>query len=37
MREEGNRDNSGAGVRASISKPTTFIFLAFEKTDPFIY
>ena len=25
------------GVRASISKPTPFIYPAFEKTDPFIY
>ena len=29
--------NCGTGVRASISKPTPFIYLAFEKTDPFIY
>ena len=29
--------NFGTGVRASISKPTPFIYLAFEKTDPFIY
>ena len=27
----------GTGVRASILKPTQFIYLAFEKTDPFIY
>ena len=33
----GNRGNFGTGVRTSISKPTTFIYLAFEKTDPFIY
>ena len=25
------------GVRASTSKPTPFILLAFEKMDPFIY
>ena len=25
------------GVRASISKHTSFIYLAFEKMDPFIY
>ena len=30
-------DNVGTGVRASISKPTPFIYLAFENTDPFIY
>ena len=30
-------DNFGTGVRASISKPAPFIYLAFEKTDPFIY
>ena len=29
------RDVCGTGVRASISKPTPFIYLAFEKTDPF--
>ena len=29
--------NCGTGVRASISKPTLFIYLAFEKPDPFIY
>ena len=29
--------NCGTGVRASISKPTPIIYLAFEKTDPFIY
>ena len=29
--------NFGTDVRASISKPTPFIYLAFEKTDPFIY
>ena len=27
----------GTGVRASISKPTPFIYLAFEKMGPFIY
>ena len=27
----------GTGERASISKPTTFIYLAFEIKDPFIY
>ena len=27
----------GTGVRASISKLTAFIYLAFEKSDPFIY
>ena len=32
----GNGGNCGSGVRASISKPTPFIYLAFEKTDPFI-
>ena len=32
----GNRGNFSTGVRASISKPTPFIYLAFEKTDPFI-
>ena len=26
----GNRGNFGTGVRASISKPTPFIYLAFE-------
>ena len=31
------RGNFGTGVRASISKPTPFKYLAFEKTDPFIY
>ena len=30
-------DNYGTCVQASISKPTSFIYLAFEKTDPFIY
>ena len=30
-------DNFGTGVRTSTSKPTPFIYLAFEKTDPFIY
>ena len=30
-------DKFGTGVRASILKPTPFIYLAFEKTDPFIY
>ena len=29
--------NCGTGVRASISKPTPFIYPAFEKTDPVIY
>ena len=29
--------NCGTGVRASIPKPTPFIYLASEKTDPFIY
>ena len=29
--------NFGTGVRASISKPTPFIYLAFEQSDPFIY
>ena len=29
--------NCGTGVRASISKPTPYIHLAFERTDPFIY
>ena len=32
-----NRSNFGTGVRASISKPTPFIYLDFEKTYPFIY
>ena len=27
----------GTGVRASTSKPTPFILLAFEKMNPFIY
>ena len=27
----GNRVNYGTGVRASISKPTPFIYLAFKK------
>ena len=27
----------GTGVRASVSKPTPFIYLAIEKIDPFIY
>ena len=32
------RGKCGTDVRASISKPTPFIYLAFEKkTDPFIY
>ena len=36
--EGGNfRGNCGTGVRASISKPTQVIYLAFEKTDPFMY
>ena len=26
--------NCGTGVQASISKPTQFIYLAFEKMDP---
>ena len=29
-------DKCGTGVRASISKPTAFIYLAFEKTDSFL-
>ena len=33
----GGGGNFGTGVRASISKPTPIIYLAFEKTDPFIY
>ena len=33
----GNRGNFGTGVWASISKPTPFIYLTFEKTDLFIY
>ena len=32
-----NRSIFGTGVRASISKPTPFIYQAFENTDPFIY
>ena len=28
-----NRGNFGTGVKASISKPTPFIYLAFEKTE----
>ena len=36
--ERFNGDNFGTGEQASISKPTTFIYLAFEKKpDPFIY
>ena len=34
---EGGGVNFGTGVRASISKPTPFIYLAFEKTVRFIY
>ena len=30
----GNGDNFGTGVRASISKPTPFIYLTFEKNGP---
>ena len=30
-------DNFRTGVRVSISKPTPFIYLAFEKNDPSIY
>ena len=30
----GNKGNFGMGVRASISKPTPFIYLAFEKNGP---
>ena len=33
---EGNGGNCSTVVRASISKPTPFIYLAFEKPDPFI-
>ena len=33
----GNRGNFGTGVRASISKPTPFIYLAYIKKNPFIY
>ena len=29
-----NWDNCGTGVRASISKPTSFIYLAFEINGP---
>ena len=29
--------NFGTGVRASISKPTPFVYLAFKEMDPFIY
>ena len=29
--------NCGTGMRASISKPTPFMYLALEKPDPFIY
>ena len=36
-RAGGNGGNFGTCVRASISKPTPFIYLAFEKADPFIY
>ena len=32
-----NRGDCGTSVRVSISKPTPFIYLAFENTDPFIY
>ena len=35
--EGGNGGNCGTGVRASILKLTPIIYLAFEKTDPFIY
>ena len=37
--EGGGVGNLGVitGMRASISKPTHFICMAFEKTDPFIY
>ena len=30
----GNLGNFGMGVRASISKPTPFIYLAFKKNGP---
>ena len=33
----GNGGNFGTGVRPSISKPTSFIYLAFEKKYLFIY
>ena len=33
----GGGGNFGMGVRASISKPTPNIYLAFEKNSPFIY
>ena len=33
----GNGDNFDTGLRASVSKPTPFIYLEFEKTDAFIY
>ena len=36
-REGGGAGNCGTGVRASISKPTLFIYLPFEKMDPYIY
>ena len=31
------RGDCGMSVRVSISKPTPFIYLAFENTDPLIY
>ena len=31
------RGDCGTSVRVSISKPTPFIYLAFENTDPLIY
>ena len=33
-RGAGNRGSFGTAVRASISKPTPFIYLAFEKNGP---
>ena len=38
VRNLGVGGKCGKGVRASISKPTPFIYMPFEKkTDPFIY
>ena len=33
----GNMGDCGMSERVSISKPTPFIYLAFENTDPLIY
>ena len=34
---DGGKRECGKGVQASISKPTPFIYLTFEKMDPFMY